>query len=146
MKRTWVVVAHRAGARIFEHTGPSALRLVEDIAHEQGRMKSSELESDSPGTSFSRQGPGRHPMPKEESAHERVAANFARDLAGRLDAGRKGNRFEGIVLVAEPGFLGMLRHALDGQTAGLVSGSVSKDLAHAAVHELPKYLQGVLLI
>lgn len=146
MKRTWVVVAHRAGARIFEHTGPNALRLIEDIAHEDGRKKSSELESDTPGMSFSRQGPGRHPMPKAETAHHHVAMSFARELAGKLDAGRKGNRFEGIVLVAEPRFLGMLREALDGQTAGRVAASVSKDLAHAAAHELPAYLKDVLLI
>jgi len=146
MKRTWVVVAHRAGARIFEHTGPSALRLVDEVAHAQGRKKSSELESDAPGMSSSRTGTGRHPMPKEETAHDHVAAAFARDLAGRLDAGRKDNRLEGIVLVAEPRFLGMLRGALHAQTAALVDASINKDLANAPAHELPRHLEGVLLI
>jgi protein required for attachment to host cells len=146
MKKTWIVVAHRAGARIFEHSGPRDLRLVEDIAHEEGRKKSSELESDAPGMAFSRQGQGQHAMSKEESAAERVAASFARDLADRLATGRKANRFEAVVLVAEPRFLGRLREALDTQTAHQVTASVGKDLAHASVHELPAYLQDVLLI
>ena len=141
MNRTWFVVAHRAGARILEHAGPGQqLTLVEDIAHEAGRKKSSEIASDSPGMSFSRVGPGRHPYATEESAHERVAANFARELGARLATGRTTNKFNKVVLVAEPRFLGMLRDGLDRQTAAQVVGTVHKDLAHVPEHALAEHL------
>lgn len=145
MNRTWFLVAHRAGARIFEHAGPGQpLTLVESIAHEAGRKKSSEIDSDAPGMTFSRVGPSRHPYSVEESAHERVATNFARELGTRLADGRTANRFKKVVLVAEPRFLGMLRDALDPHTAALVVGTVHKDLAHVPEHALAEHLGDAL--
>lgn len=145
MKNTWVVVAHRAGARIFEHAGPAmGLTLVEEIAHEEGRKKGSELDSDRAGMTFSRKGPGRHPMGAEDASHDRLATSFAKELGNRLATGRNARRFEHIVLVAEPRFLGMLRDALDAQTTALVAASIGKDLAHVAQRDLPAHLESVL--
>jgi protein required for attachment to host cells len=145
MKTTWVVVAHRAGARILEHRIPGkGLKLVTQVQHEAGRLKNSEINTDRPGRAFQRGGEGRSPMATEESAHDRDAASFARELAELVHTGRNENRFAQLVLVAEPRFLGLLRGALDGVTATIVAGTVSKDLAHLDVRDLAPHLENVI--
>lgn len=148
MKTTWIVVAHRAGARILQHLGPrDGLKLIEELEHEGGRRKSGEITSDRPGMAYSRVGKGGgHPMSPEESPHDRAAADFARTLTAKLQHGRNENRFAQLILVAEPGFLGMLRGNLDAVTASLVSGTVGKDLAHVEIRDLAPHLRDVLLV
>ena len=42
---TWVLVAHRAGARIFAHPGPGrGLALEREIDHPEGRKLSGEID------------------------------------------------------------------------------------------------------
>jgi protein required for attachment to host cells len=142
---TWVVICHRAGARIVEHRGQS-LRLVSEVAHDSGRLKDRQINSDRPGRAHDRAGTGRHAFGVEDSTHEHDASNFAREIADLLYAGRNEKRFARLVLVAEPRFLGLLRQALDHVTASLVSGTLSKDLAHVPLHDLSAHLRDVVLV
>jgi protein required for attachment to host cells len=148
MKSTWIVVAHRAGARILQHMGPNqGLRLIEQVEHEAGRRRSGEIDSDRPGMAYARAGKGGgHPMNAEQSPHEHAAEQLARTLATALSRGRNENRFDQVVLVAEPRFLGILRGTLDPVTASLVSGTVGKDLAHVETRDLAPHLRDVLLV
>lgn len=145
MNKTWILIAHRAGARIFENDGPgTGLKHVDAIAHPEGRLEDKALGSDKPGRSFDSHGPGRHALGKEHGPAETVAQEFAHALAARLDAGRTQHAYGKLVLVAEPRFLGMLRAALTPQTAALVSAAVEKDLVHVADHDLAAHLGGVI--
>jgi protein required for attachment to host cells len=145
MMLTWVVIAHRSGARLLEHKG-QRLRLVAELSNSAGRKKDREINSDRPGRTQDRQGQGRHAMGAEESAHDHVAFNFAREIAERLYAARNEQRFGRLVLVAEPRFLGMLRAALDHVTGAMVNATLSKDLAHVSIADLPTHLKSVVLI
>jgi protein required for attachment to host cells len=123
------------------------LSLVEQMQHPEGRMKNSELDSDRPGQAFSRVGQGGgHPMVPVERSHERAAADFAREVAEQLRKHRNDNRFDELLLVAEPGFLGMLQSALDNVTAASVTSTVKKDLAHVKVRDLGPHLDDVLIV
>ncbi len=145
MNKTWILIAHRAGARIFENDGPgTGLKHVDAIAHPEGRLEDKALGSDKPGRSFDSHGPGRHALGKEHGPAETVAQEFAHALAARLDAGRTKHAYGKLVLVAEPRFLGMLRAALTPQTAALVSAVVEKDLVHVADHDLAAHLGGMI--
>ena len=145
MNKTWILIAHRAGALIFENDGPgTGLKRVELIAHPEGRLDNKALGSDKPGRSFDSHGPGRHALGKEHGPAETVALEFAHALAARLDAGRTKHACGKLVLVAEPRFLGMLRAALSPQTAALVSATIEKDLGHVADHDLAAHLGGVI--
>lgn len=140
---TWVLVAHRAGARLFDKNGRE-LSLVASIENDDGRRKDQDFEADRPGRTFDRHGPGRHSKSREESPKERAAANFARTLARRLEKGRVSEGVTRLLLVAEPHFLGMLRNALDGPTSALVDGTVTKDLAQVADRDVADHLAPVL--
>ena len=142
MNTTWIVVGHRAGARIFEHK-EGALRLVSDVSQEAGRLKSGEINSDGPGRSLDHS-PGGHPMSSENNAHDHVALTFAQSIGKSLQKARNEHSFEHLVLVAEPRFLGMLRGVLDKPTAALVTNTVGKDLAHVGANDILSHLKDAL--
>jgi len=148
MKTTWILIAHRAGARLFEHRGrEGGIVLLEDFPHPEGRLKNGEINADKPGRSLdSMRTGGRHAMAKEHLPTEVVAQRFAKELAGHLDHGRSQNRYERLVLVAEPRFLGTLRGALGAPTAALVDATVDKDLGGVESRDLPRYLGEVVAL
>jgi protein required for attachment to host cells len=139
---TWIIVGHRAGARIVEHSR-SGLKLVSETEHAAGRLKDADMGSDKPGRISSSVGPGRNAYSPHESAHDHAAQTFANELAQTLRAARNEHRVERLVLVAEPRFLGMLRGALDGPTAALIHDEVHKDLANVPLHDLQGHLREV---
>jgi len=144
MKNTWVLIAHRGGARVFENKGPGkGLILLQDIPHPEGKLKSKDLGSDEPGRSFDSHG-ARHSFEQEVGLAAHVAEVFARQIAGILEDGRVGHRYGRLVLVAEARFLGILRAALSRETSALVTATVNKDLGHVEMQEVPKHLQDVL--
>jgi protein required for attachment to host cells len=149
MGMTWVLVAHRGGARLFENAGRGkGLSLVHDLPHPEGRLKSGEINSDRPGRSYSSGAGGgftRHGFGKDDATVE-VAAQFARELAGLLERGRTEKRYDRLVLVAEPSFLGNLRASLSAPTAAAVSATLDKDLGQVSQHDLPKHLGTVVTL
>lgn len=149
MAKTWILVAHEAGARVFENQGPGkGLDLIEQIDHAEGRERDGELASDRPGRSFRKNSgdPRRAAIPPSEGPHDRAVANFARDMANKLRQGRVQNQYQRLVLVAPPRFLGLLRSSLDGPTSQLVVGSLRKDLANTKEAELIKHLGQVIAV
>lgn len=124
-----LLVANRAGARLIEvRERGRSLTLLESFDNARGRLHDGDLETDRPGRTFDSAGEGRHALGREESASERVAADFARELAGHVAAALNTPAFDELVLVAEPRFLGLLRGALDKVSAKAVVASVDKDL------------------
>ena len=145
MTTTWILVAHRGGARLLANSGPGkGLQLVETIPHPDGRLKDGDINADRPGRAFDIVGAGRHSMSKEQSQTERIAEQFARMLVERLQQGRNENRYSALVLAAEPRFLGALRAALDAPTAALVTATLDKDLGGIETRDLAQHLAGTV--
>ena len=119
MTTTWVVVAHQTGARFMEHRSGWGrnLTFVSALENPNGRLRNHEIDTD------------RDTMQHEQTSHEHVVEGFIREIAGELQQARSQGRFDDLILVAGPRFLGGLRQALDAPTALKVVGSVSKDLA-----------------
>jgi len=141
MNTTWILVAHRGGARLFENSGPGkGLQLVEDIPHPEGRLKSGEINADKPGRAFDSIGNNRHSMSQEHEAADQVSLMFAKHLCDKLEKARAANRFSKLVLVAEPRLLGELRAALDKPTTALVSATLDKDLVGVDNRDIPRHL------
>ena len=140
MTTTWILSANRSGASLFESDGKS-MRRLQDIPHPQGRMHNRETGTDKPGRSFDSFGQGRHAMGTEQEPVEHIAQQFARDLAELLNKGRVDHVYDKLVLMAEPKFLGLLRAALDKNTAVLVVQTISKDLPNINEQDLAKYLE-----
>lgn len=145
MAKTWILVAHRGGARLFEHEGrESGVTLHQALDHPAGRMKNREIDSDRHGRSFDRRGAGRHAYSTETAPTEHVAAQSAKYVASILEEGREQSRYQRLILVAEPHFLGLLRAELSAPTAALVAAELDKDLGDIEARDLPKHLEGIL--
>lgn len=144
MTVTWILVANRAQARLFESAGRGKeLQPVREIEHPEGRLATHELGSDRPGRTHDSLGQGRHAMGKEHDAAEQTAIRFAKQLSVLLEEGRTQSRFTKLVLIAEPRFLGHLRSALSRETAATVVASLDKDLPGIDAKELSHHLAGI---
>ncbi|HET8936470.1 MAG TPA: host attachment protein [Polyangiales bacterium] len=142
-KSTWFLIARRSGATIFSNHGRgTALSVVTEIENPDGKLQSSQMETDRPGRSFDRAGYGRHGLASDESAREHVEHVFAKRLADLLDKKRCENVYDQLVLVAGPRLLGELRSALSTATQRLVKLEVNKEI-NATERDLRSHLHGL---
>lgn len=142
MTTTWILTANRSNASLFESDWPGkSMRRLQDIPHPQGGMQNREMGTDKPGRSFDSFGQGRHAMSTEQEPTEHIAQQFAGELAELLNKGRVAHAYDKLVLIAEPKFLGILRAALDKNTASLVVQTVNKELLDVKEEDLAEYLQ-----
>lgn len=143
--RTLIVVAQRDKARFFHQaTAGAKLEEVCDLVHPESRAHGRNLDTDRPGRVHDRYGPGRHAMGQVETSKERAASDFAREVARELGARRNADDFVRLMLVAEPGFLGLLRSSLDPATAKTVHVELAKGLATLRVDEIYEHVRDLL--
>lgn len=124
----WVVVAESARARIFSLAGPGGKATeIADLSHPEARLHDAELASDAPGRSYDSHGEGRHGMEPSTPPKDREARRFADEIARCVDEGLTEDRFESLVLMAPPRFLGLLRQALSPAARSAVAAEVGKN-------------------
>lgn len=146
-KKTWVVVADGAHARIFLNEGPGT-GLVPALDHNLvgNRLQSHEMGSDRPGVSFSSAGPGRRAMSPPTDPHEHAEHTFIKRVAKAIKEGLDAHAFEQLVLVAPPKALGDLRDSIDPQAAKLIKADLNKDLTHLTPHQLGEHLHDLIKV
>ena len=132
---TWVLLAHRAGARVFMRAQDGKLELIQSIDHPEGRLRDGDVDSDRPGFSFESGRPGGRGLRRSETPQDHVAVVFAKKLADILRSARVDHAYDDLAIIAAPAFLGLIRAALDPPTAALVSKEVAKDLASVPDHD-----------
>jgi protein required for attachment to host cells len=147
MKLTWIVVADSTRARIFTADTPSStLEEIENFSHEEGRLHDREMTSDLPGRIKSSDGSGHaFEQPTDPKKHE--TDNFAHRIAHYLEDAHNANRFEQLLIVAAPAFLGLLRNHLPEQIKKLVRFELDKDITMQSAADirqhLPEYLPNI---
>ncbi len=145
MNTNWILVANRSGARLFENTGPGkGLTLLRDIAHAEGHLKNQDFNADKSGRSFDSVGEGRHATGKSQSPTEHETQKFSKELATMLNEGRTANAYHALILVAEAGFLGVLKGELDDQVSKLVTETIEKDMAKVADGDIATSLSSAI--
>jgi protein required for attachment to host cells len=136
---THIVVADQARARFFDgETLAAPLHFIGEISDPKARMRDRDFTSDKPGRAFNpsaatagRRGAVRRSSTGgEKQAHRREAELFAHRVADALNVTRKSHALEHVIVVAEPGFLGLLRGALPKEFDSLHVTTVPKDLSH----------------
>lgn len=142
MSKTWILVAHRSGARLFENRGPGkGMELRQNFDNPAGKLKNHALDSDKTDARNNRHGYGHD---QEPTLH--IAEQFAKQLCAHLDQARKQQRYDKLVLVAEPRFLGLLRATLPPTTAALVTATLNKDLCGIDARDLPRHVETVVYV
>jgi len=144
-KRTWILIADGARARILLNEGPgTGLESATDTEYETDHRLTREIGSDRPGRVHESADVVRHAYVPRVDWHEFAKQLFAREMAQILDAAAERNAFDALVLVAPPKTLGELRAALGKGSRAKVSAELGKDLCNVAVHDLPSHLADVL--
>ncbi len=147
MKLTWILVADSTRARIFTADTPSSpLEEIEDFSHAEGRLHDREITSDLPGRIKSVGGGGHaFEQPTDPKKHE--ADNFSHHVAQFLEDAHNTNRFEQLLIVAPPTFLGLLRNQLPEPIKRLVCFELDKEITRQSAAEirqhLPEYLSNL---
>ncbi len=138
---TWVLIADGSRARLFatENSG-SALRPALGQEWIGTNLPSRDLASDRPGRSFDSGGEGRHAMEPPTDPKRHAKWSFAHDIAQLLEAERKNNAFESLVVVAPPEVLGDLRSEFGVELRRMVATEINKDLTKVPTHDLPDRL------
>jgi len=130
MALTWVVTADSSSANIFEIQGIGAeFRPVTQLRHAESELRDSELVSDRQGRMSDSVGTGgRHAMTPHSDPRDHEMDVFAREVCHFIDNARSRNRFERLVVVAPPEFLGKLRNTITPASNKLVAESLAKNL------------------
>lgn len=143
-KSMWIVVADGTIARIHSWAKASEVPvLVEELAHPEGRLHSSELVSDRPGQAQS-DGGQPHGLAQRESAAEHERERFAHRIATVIDAGLAKNRFTELALVMAPKMLGLVRERLSTPARRAIVGTIDHRLVDVPIDDVVRQLSAVI--
>ncbi len=115
---SWVIVGGRAAVAVFRKEEHQPLGFVARFQNPVARMRDREIEG------------------LEQASHD-----FAVKVIHYVDAGRSQGRFEKVVLVAEPHFLGLLRKVMPQPLLELVSQEIQKEVPVTSTAHVEKALE-----
>lgn len=152
--RTWVLVAESSRARLFEMATPmSPLEEIEAFTHPDGHLRGTERNSDAPGRFGTKKSArdrgagitgGAHVFYKEHAEQEYQEA-FARFLAEQIEHARAEGRFDRLVLIAAPAFLGLLRDHLSEPTRRCIRQELGKNFTRNSPEEIRQKIDCALV-
>lgn len=141
MNDIWVLVADSSEARIYSaHQMRAPLELIETLSHAASRLHPRDLGSDVPGRVHDRFGPGRHSLDTGQQIKAEERLRFAREIAALLAEAQRRKRFDRLVVMAGPTFLGNLRDSFSKSLAEAVVAEVHKDLVAQDVEAIQAHL------
>lgn len=145
MQKKLVVVAQRAGAKIFESSGArTSPMLLESIDNPSGRMKDQDI---MPGslTQVDHLGHfGSSAVSEKKSPSEIESDKFIKKLSDRIEILAQDNLYKSVALVAEPKTLGKLKETLGLHASRKLGETIQKDIALLPEAEIKEHLAGLL--
>ncbi len=142
MSETWIVVADRATARIFDPEGPKGRwEMLHEFVHLPGRERNQKLRGNRPDqiqhTEEKIYRGGLEPTNLYKVEEDR----FAKEICEFLERSYMTTAFRSLVLVAAPSFLGSMRRHLKDWLREKVTLELGKDYGHLKPHELADTVQ-----
>jgi protein required for attachment to host cells len=142
---TWIVVADRGRALVFENTGPGKGVKRAAIPEKSSPHRAArEIMADKPGRAFDSKGQGRHAMEPHTDLVRMELRHFLAEVIDDLSRAHRDKKFDRLVLIAPPTSLGEMRKLLPQELEALVIGEIDKDLTHASATELSRHLGEVM--
>lgn len=129
----WALEADARHARILERHGGAAWAERPDTMSAPDNPASHEHGTERPGRVHESHGSARHAIELRQDPHRAAEASFARHLANELEKAAATGRYDSLLLVAPPVFLGDLRKVLGAATLQRLRGSLDKDIAQASL-------------
>lgn len=123
---TWILVADGEEARLFRNAGTDYKASLEQME----LLKPQDLLNDGPS--------GRQPPESDEQSIDE--ATFAKQLANRLNAAALHNKYEHLVLMADPQTLGQIRPQLHKETERRIIREIAKTFTNAPLEAIQNAL------
>ncbi len=140
MKTTWILVADSSRARFFSATSAkSTFNEMADLANVEGRLHEREITTDLPGRGAGKDA-GKYSYENEVSPKQQEILAFAKEVARYLEDANTANKFDQLILVAAPTFLGLLRKQLSDQVLKKVFFELDKNLVTHGIDAIRKQL------
>ena len=148
MPVTWILSANRVLATIYQSQGSGQeWTLVKSLEHPEGKLKNNEMTSDVGGRNNTASGQGSRPVVEwSTSPHEADLTHFAKIIEKELSDGRTHQKYDRLVLVALPEFLGKLRSCLDSRIQEKILVAISKDYSGLSPKELREKISAAILV
>ena len=145
LKPTLIVVTDARHFRLFstDDHGVSINHISGDV-DSVPNPPSRDHKSERPGRAFASSGPRRSAIQPKADPHRAAEENFAKTVAGELEALAASGAFKDIVLFAPPIFLGALREHIGRQSTELLRAQVHKDLTKSTQDEIRDHVRAVL--
>jgi protein required for attachment to host cells len=144
-----IIVANESAALLYDLKDPTkGLQFAGKISDPRARLHDRDLVSDRPGRrpdhaplqSGRRGATPHHATAGEHDAHEHEIEIFARQVAHELETARIAGRFDRLVIMAGPKFLGMLRAVLPASVKSTLAAEVPKDLVNQPLQAITEHL------
>lgn len=140
-KTTWILVADNARARLFElgtREGAQALFEIESFVNPGGRGH--HPDQDRLPRVHESMGSARHSIEPHTSRHDKSIDRFVETLNASLESARVTHRYERLVLIALPHFLGTLHAKLNRHVRECVVAEVPHELTMKRPEEICSHL------
>jgi protein required for attachment to host cells len=106
----------------------------------EGRLHEQDLTSDLPGKDSDKVGAGKHSFQDQVEPKQQEAITFAKRIARYLDESYSANKFEQLMVIAAPSFLGVLRHQFSDQISQRICFELDKNITMHSVDDIRKHL------
>src|SRR3990167_4432809 len=138
----WVVMANTNFCRIYSYDKNHAtLSLINEINHPEFRLKTSDTLTTERPWHYHAGESARVAYSPHMDAKEVVIDNFAREIAVKLDEGRKNNAYEKLIIITPPQMNGLLSQHLNKHIKQMVINTIQKDVPHLNEPELIEFLK-----
>ena len=137
----WIVVCDGRKALFTVNAGDAEylnLKVIEE--RESPSPATREQGSDRPGRTHQSVGAGRSSLGQTDW-HDQDEREFVRSIAERINKAVQAGEVKGLVIVAPPRALGVLKPLLSTAANAVLSGSLDKDYVHMPVFEIEKHLK-----
>lgn len=147
-EKTWILVAHETGATLLEYKAgkDGELQIARTINYPQGSLKSRNIDSDRPGRGMNSRSQRRFTFDVNKKPERENAKKFAKRLTTIINTGAEGNKYDHLILVAEPRMLGLLREGLKKKTHSKIKSEIKKDFGRlsdsALIKRVLPFVQG----
>jgi len=141
MMTTWVVVADHSRARFFQIDSSSApLQEIDTLVHAQGRLHDREMTSDLPGRVKNPGGLGGHAFEQPTDPKKHEAEVFATEIVHTLEHAHNTNRFNQLIVIADPSMLGLIRQHMPNHLNAHITLELNKNLADLSAADIRAHL------
>lgn len=141
MKHAWVIVANSTLALFYSISSRDRVfNLVQKLSHQSSKFQDKALVSDRPG--HYEKGVGRRGAYEEAITHQELEkGRFAKQIGETLEQGRIAHLFQGIIVIAEPHFYGLITKKTTSHVQKMVHFHFSQDYTHYSEEGLREQLK-----